>query len=159
MNLLCIDPGPTESAWLRYADGVPVAWAKTENDAVAALLRLSKPCRVAIEMVACYGMPVGREVFETCVTIGRFAQIAEDRGCTVEMVYRQEVKLHLCRSNKANDATIRQALLDRFGPGRDLAIGTKKAPGPLYGVSGDVWSALAVACTVADRSAASEIEA
>jgi hypothetical protein len=31
------------------------------------------------------------------------------------------------------------------------AIGRKAAPGPLYGISRDVWSALAVAVTYADR--------
>jgi hypothetical protein len=57
------------------------------------------------------------------------------------------VKLHLCKSTKANDASIRQALIDRYGPGKERAIGTKKAPGPLYGVKADVWAALALAVT------------
>jgi hypothetical protein len=39
-------------------------------------------------------------------------------------------------------------LLDRFGPGREVAVGTKRAPGPLYGIKGDEWSALAVALTL-----------
>ena len=43
-------------------------------------------------------------------------------------------------------------LLDRFGG--SSAIGLKRSPGPLYGVSKDVWSALAVAVTYADSLAA-----
>ncbi len=41
---------------------------------------------------------------------------------------------------------IRQALIDRFGP-----PGKKKAPGATYGLSGDMWSALAVAVTFTDK--------
>jgi hypothetical protein len=41
---------------------------------------------------------------------------------------------------RAKDANIRQALIDKLG-----AVGTKKAPGPLYGISGHLWAALAVA--------------
>jgi hypothetical protein len=41
---------------------------------------------------------------------------------------------------RAKDPNVRQALLDKIGP-----VGTKKNPGPLYGVSGHGWSALAVA--------------
>ena len=40
---------------------------------------------------------------------------------------------------KAKDSNIRQALIDRFGP-----VGTKKNPGWFYGVSKDVWAAIAV---------------
>jgi hypothetical protein len=108
--------------------------------------------RVVIEMVACYGMPVGAEVFETCVWIGRYLEAlgpnsvvdGYERVCRMK---RQAVKLHLCHSNKANDATIRQALIDRFGPTKLEAIGNKAAPGPLYGVKADVWAALALAVT------------
>ena len=151
MTLLAIDPGTTESAWVLWRDGAPRLFAKEPNAAVRLLVRdPPEPIdRVAVEMVASYGMPVGREVFETVRWIGRFEESAGQ--VPVVLVYRQEVKLHLCHSAKANDAAIRQALLDRFGPGREQAIGTKKAPGPLYGISGDVWSALAIAVTVSDR--------
>ena len=154
MTILCVDPGTTESAWCLFREGLPRLFAKEPNAAVRLLVRdPPEPVElVAIEMVASYGMAVGREVFETVRWIGRFEEVAAERWPVV-MVYRQEVKLHLCHSPRANDATIRQALLDRFGPGREAAMGTKKAPGPLYGVSGDVWSALAIACTVADRIA------
>lgn len=153
MTLLAIDPGTTETAWLLLRDGLPRLFAKEPNAAVRSLvMHPPEPIDlIAIEMVACYGMPVGREVFETVRWIGRFEEAAEP--INVILVYRQEVKLHLCHSNKANDATIRQALVDRFGPGKDAAIGKKNSPGPLYGISGDVWSALAIACTVSDRIA------
>jgi hypothetical protein len=97
-----------------------------------------------IEMVACYGMPVGKETFETCVWIGRFIEAFNGR---TEYVYRRDVKLTLCNSMRAKDANIRQAILDRFpatGGGRTPQVGTKAKPGPLYGVKSHAWSALAV---------------
>jgi hypothetical protein len=94
---------------------------------------------IAIEMIASYGMAVGADVFQTCVEIGRFVEVAEGN---VSLVFRRDVKMHLCGSARAKDANIRQAMLDRLGP-----VGTKKAPGPLYGVKSHIWAALAVAIT------------
>jgi len=71
------------------------------------------------------------------------------------MLPRRAVKLALCGDSRAKDANIRQALIDRFGG--SAAIGRKTAPGPLYGISRDVWSALAIAVTFALR--AEDIEA
>jgi hypothetical protein len=91
-------------------------------------------------------MPVGKEVFDTCIWTGRFIQAhKEAHGLKAEhtLVYRKDVKIHFCHSMKAKDSNIRQALIDRFG-GKDKAIGKKNAPGPLYGVSKDMWQALAV---------------
>ena len=52
---------------------------------------------------------------------------------------------HLFTGEHLTDKNIRQVLLDRFGP-----PGTKKAKGHLYGVSGHMLSALAVAVVFAD---------
>jgi len=97
--------------------------------------------QLAIEMVASYGMAVGREVFETCVWIGRFQQ-AWHAPEAVRLIYRRDVKLHLCGSARAKDSNIRQAVIDLLGP-----PGTKREPGPTYGVRSHAWSALAVAVT------------
>jgi hypothetical protein len=105
------------------------------------------PDHLAIEMIASYGMAVGAEVFETCVWIGRL--VAAWAGPHT-FVHRREVKLHLCGDSRAKDANIRQALIDRYGPGKERAIGKVKAPGPLYGVTADQWSAVAV--TWSDRA-------
>jgi hypothetical protein len=50
------------------------------------------------------------------------------------------------RQRRAKDQNIRQALIDRLGP-----PGTKKNPGPTYGVTSHMWSALAVAVTAHDK--------
>jgi hypothetical protein len=96
------------------------------------------------------GMAVGAEVFETCFWSGRFAERWFDNGGTWDRIKRHQVKMHICGNMRAKDANIRTALIDMFGPGKEKAIGTKKNPGPLYGVSGDVWQALAVAVTYAE---------
>jgi hypothetical protein len=149
MRILAIDPGNEQSAWCKLVDGAPAGAAKAGNAEVLHALRsgaLSGDL-LAIEMIASYGMPVGREVFETCLWIGRFLEAWDARGGKHRLVYRREVKIFLCESNRANDANIRAALIDRFGPGREVAIGTKRSPGPLYGMKGDTWSALGVALT------------
>lgn len=155
-KILALDPGNALTAWVVFdpASGRLLGFGHDPNEKMLRMI-VDSPTQgyreigahLAIEMIASYGMPVGREVFDTCVWIGRFVQAW---GSEHTRVYRAEVKSHLCHSQKANDATIRAALLDRYGPGREKAIGVKKAPGPLYGVSGDVWAALAVAVTYSD---------
>jgi hypothetical protein len=107
---------------------------------------------IAIEMIASYGMAVGREIFETCVWIGRFMQ-AWRNPKAVRLIYRRDVKLRLCGTVKAKDANVRQALIDMFpktGGGKIPQIGTKAQPGPLYGVASHAWAAVAVAVTALD---------
>jgi len=143
--ILAIDPGSTESAWLIYAEGTVRTFGKSPNVELLELLkilRVQEPLTVVIEKVEGYGMPVGVEVFETVYWSGRFAEAAYP--LPVERIGRKEVKRRLCGTTTAKDPNVRQALLDRYG-GKDTAIGTKAAPGPLRGVVGDIWSALGVA--------------
>lgn len=146
--LLAIDPGCTESAYVIMDDYKPIEFAKVSNeDLLAKMSKLSfyRIDEAVIEMVASYGMPVGKEVFETCVWIGRFYQEA---GVPTKLIYRQDVKLHLCHNSRAKDSNIRQALIDRFG-----VVGTKKDKGWFYGFKDDIWQAYALAVTYADKEA------
>ena len=150
MHLLAIDPGPEQSAFVLLGpDFNRLQSGKLVNDDLAAMCcgELLVEDRCVIEMIASYGMPVGREVFETCVWIGRFMEAVGAHRC--DRLTRIEVKNHLCHSARAKDSNIRQALIDRLG-----APGTKKEPGPTYGISGDVWAALAVAVTWWDKQEA-----
>lgn len=157
MNILAIDPGTTQSGWCRYNGSVVIDSGVLKNDdmlnAIAVCGVHGTVDRLAIEMFAGYGMAVGKEVFETCVWIGRFMQSWRSPN-DVRLVYRKEVKIHLCGTTKAKDANIRQALIDLFpatGGGKTPQIGIKSQPGPLFGVSSHAWPALAVAVTVAHR--------
>lgn len=156
--ILAIDPGPEQSAWVEYEDGLLWGFGLESNPTVLYRIRTTDADLLAVESIASYGMAVGADVFETCVWSGRFIQRWQDLGHGgdrderhVRCVYRREVKAHLCHSAKATDANVRQALIDRYGPGKAKAIGRKASPGPLYGVSKDVWQALGVAVTVADN--------
>ena len=157
--ILAIDPGHEQSAYVLYDPETrrPLAFAKIDN---ASLLKAItdqdgfavSPWHMVIEQIASFGMAVGAEVFETVFWSGRFAQAWADnhrRGWS--RVKRLAVKMHLCADSRAKDKNIRQALIDRYGPGTEKAIGKKHHPGPLHGVHHDIWSALAVAITWAEQ--------
>lgn len=152
--IIGLDPGPKESAVVIW-DGRRVVNRMidaNENVLYNLLQWRNDEAWLAIEMIASYGMPVGKETFETCVWIGRFIQAYNRMDRTI-LVPRLTIKTHHCHSSKANDATIRQAILDRFG-GKDSAIGRKSSPGPLYAIVADMWSALAIALWASDTQAA-----
>lgn len=147
MVLLAIDPGTSQSAFLVLDTDTYeiVDKGKVANAELIAMVRTGYFDMLAIEGFQSFGMPVGKEVFDTAYYIGRLMQIAEDLGSKVRMVYRSDVKMHHCHTMKAKDTNIRQALIDRFGE-----PGTKKNPGVTYDITKDTWSALAIASFVAD---------
>jgi hypothetical protein len=154
MNIIAIDPGPTRSA-LVYLEGERPTWTllaenKVIRDALmmdCGLFEFDSMATVVIEQIESFGMPVGREIFECVFWSGRFA---ECWGGPWTRVTRKAVKLHLCGQTRAKDPNIRQAIIDRFG-GQERAIGRKAAPGPLYTIKADLWSALALGLTYLDQ--------
>lgn len=147
-RVMAIDPGTTESGWAIFEEGRVVESGISPNDLLLdnLLFDCDGEASCAIEMIASYGMAVGKEVFETCVWIGRFCERWHSHtGHLPRLIPRLAVKLHLCKSPKAKDANIRQALIDKLGP-----QGTKKDPGPTYGVKSHAWAALAVAVTASE---------
>lgn len=147
-RLFAIDPGTQQSGWVLLDQGSVVDSGVHPNHDVLRWVQAGQRAEVlAIEMMKARGMPTSNDEFKTLVWIGRFQQAWREPEA-VRLVYRQDVKLHVCGSMKAKDPNIRQALLDRFGG--STAVGTKKMPGPLYGVSKHAWSALAVAVTFWD---------
>jgi hypothetical protein len=149
MKILAIDPGNIESAFVIVddTDYKIISFGKVDNNELLmgmwGLMDEFGYQKTVIEMVACYGMPVGKEVFDTCVWIGRFYE----HSANVSLMYRKDVKMNICNTMKAKDANIIQALKDRFGD-----KGTKKKPGWFYGISADVWQAYALAVTFIDSS-------
>lgn len=155
MKVLAIDPGNTESGYalIDAATRAPLEVGKVSNDDLLAdFRRLACLTEVSIEMVASYGMAVGKDVFETCVWIGRFAETSRRQsGKLPTLTYRRDVKLHHCASSKAKDANVTQALIDRFASGEpNRGKGTKTDPGWFHGFRADIWQAYALAVHTAD---------
>lgn len=151
MKLLAIDPGLSQSGVCYFRDGVPVRAHVLDNDKllfdIGCLQSIDK---IVIEMMSSYGMPVGQEVLETLVWIGRFMEAALGNECRdVYRIFRKDVKLHLCHSARAKDSNIWQAIVDRYG-GKEKAVGKKATPGPLYGIQSHSRAALAVGLTFLD---------
>jgi hypothetical protein len=161
-RLLAIDPGNVKSAYviMDTSDYSVMERDKVDNDDLLAVCRAHwNYDEIAVEMIQSYGMTVGIEVFETCVTIGRIVEIAHASRKPLTRIKRQEVKLNLCHDSRAKDANITQALIDRFAPGaRNMGKGTAKEPGWFYGFKADIWQAYAVGVTHLDRIAEVEGE-
>lgn len=143
MNILSIDPGNIQSAYTLIDENYkPLEFGKISNYEMLEILKTTPRDKTVIEMVQSFGMAVGKEVFETCVWIGRFTEAANG----AEYIYRKDVKMNLCGQTRAKDSNIRQALIDRFG-----VVGTKKNQGYFYGFKADIWSAYSVGVTYLDN--------
>lgn len=154
MNIMAIDPGTTESAYV-IADRKtlkPVLFDKIENSSllsgITAMIYDNKVEAVGIELMQSYSMGVGKETFETCYFIGHLqamilhnTQIANTVG-----IYRNEEKMLTVGSMRANDHAIRLFLIDKFAKfDFKNGKGTKNNPDWFYGFSKDMWQAYAQA--------------
>ena len=150
--VLGIDPGPVKSGYAVVIEGRVSAHGHKVNALLCEDIKnlySSPDLAVVIERVQGYGRPVGASTFETCVQIGVFmATAAASEVGSIHRIPFPQVKQHLCRGTKGKDADIRRALIARWGP-----QGSKKYHGPLYGVSGHAWAALAIATVWWDRAA------
>ena len=95
------------------------------------------------------------KTFDTCEWVGRFEDCAIAAGKTSHLIPRKDIKKHFCGNTTTNDKYIRDALIDRLEIPEFVFYtknGQKKSKkgGKLYGISGHLWAALAVAVYVAD---------
>jgi len=153
--IYALDPGSDVSAVVGYdpaAKRIVGHWTQP-NAEILEFCRLRQVYGsgvLVVEEFQSYGMAVGMEVFRTVWWSGRFHQAWPNHLTHAFQLPRRTVKLHLCHSARATDANVRQAIKDRFGPTKALAIGVKASPGPLFGIKGHEYAALAVALTWAD---------
>ena len=157
MNILAIDPGSEESAYVVVDDNMkPNHFDKIPNGELISMVHDGSfnYCEgVAIEMIASYGMAVGQEVFETCVFIGSLLEAFANRNIICTLVYRKEAKMCLCGNPSAKDSNIQKALIDFFARhDRKRGKGTKDNQDWFYGFHDDIWAAYAVAITYADKN-------
>lgn len=146
MNILAIDPGPEKSAFVLWNTDCEEIIDKGICENINFKLAPVDIDLLAVEMIESYGMPVGKDVFETCLWIGEFRCYAKAFEIPFELVYRSKVKMHFCNARGAKDSNVRQAEIDRYGK-----PGTKKNPGKLYGVKYDIWQALGIAIYIMDK--------
>jgi hypothetical protein len=155
LKILAIDPGSKESAFVVW-DGFNISCkGKILNSEMLSVIHeahCESPAdvsHVAIEqIVGSYGGNAGLEVMDTAYWSGRFAECWANRRGEQGLIRlpRKTVVTHVCGQSRANDSNVRCALIDRVG-----GQGTKKQPGPTFGVSKDIWAALAVAVCAHDR--------
>lgn len=159
MNILAIDPGNVESAFTVYAAAIRkvVRFAKVSNqkllDNLHYLCTTYSIDAIYIEGVQSYGMPVGKDVFETAYMVGRIyerIQLLELEAPVVgHIIHRSDVKMFWCKKTAhVKDSNIIVAVVDFFDPQRTygrFGKGTKKEPGPLFDMSKDCWSSTAIA--------------
>ena len=108
---------------------------------------------LAVETIQNLGCIVGREVFDTCILIGKILERAEStkKYHNIVKIYRSEEKLNLCGTTKTNDVGIKNSLIQRFAKDvPNYGKGTKKSPGWFYGVKADIWQAYAIGITYYD---------
>ncbi len=117
MKILGIDPGNEESAYAIVNDKYEILSAdKVSNDELLQVIDMMDYGAISLESIQSYGMPVGRTTFETCFMIGRIIQMASDRKKLCLLYPRPKIAQGIIgQGGKYNDATMRQALLIRFG--------------------------------------------
>lgn len=155
-TIIALDVGTTKSAYAIMKEDYTLVYTEIlENEILLEMIvewARSYDCLVYEDFVS-YGMPIGKTTMESIKWNGRFIQAylqARGDGLNnmdiIKPILRKEVKINLCGSMKAKDGNVRQALIDRFG-----VVGTKNNQGYFYGVSKDMWSAVALAVTYLDK--------
>ncbi|MBI3205003.1 MAG: hypothetical protein HYZ29_25930 [Myxococcales bacterium] len=148
--ILGIDPGPTQCGlvmlYLGRITDVTICSVAEALDAISCGYDRGEFC-VAIERVQSCGQ-AGASLLSTSEVVGRLQQRALDSGHETILLYRRAILAALDITGRGNrDAIVRQRLIEMFGGSKEMAVGTRKDPGPLYGVHGHAWQALAVAVT------------
>ena len=146
-----LDPGPEQSAVVGLQDGkIFYRFLDTNNRVRMELPHLrqeeGRTILIVEKCVVFGGRGTFQSVLDTMFESGRMVQ-AWGRKHDWDFITRAEVKKHLCPKMKATDATIRRALIERFG-------GEEKLSTILRGIVNDMWSALAVAVTYSDQDTA-----
>jgi hypothetical protein len=148
--VFAIDGGSTHSGYaivseigiLHREQGVDT-FGKVENSVLSDIIRTwASRCTFPIEFPYPKHSTVPYEVFLMTAWVGRWQHIIEECGATHHKIFRHREKSVMCKSGVAKDSQIRAAVIAMYGD-----KGTHEAPGPTFGVTGDVWQAIAIATT------------
>jgi hypothetical protein len=147
--IMGVDPGSSESAYVVWAHTHVVDQGHLPNRDLLKLIEAKgSDSLLVLEQLARMGQDIGASVLETAFWSGQFAHAAR----IYDRIPRMVIKRALTGRTNTKDKDVRASLLLRFG-GQAKAMGTKAAPGPLYGVASHRWSALAVAVVYSDMAA------
>lgn len=111
------------------------------------------PNRVVIEDFEPWSLHPSSHQQLTVLWTGQFLAATEYALATKPaLLRRKEVCYWLTGDPNCKTAGIRRELIDRYGPGQDKAIGTKKrGKGPLHGMKAHEFDALALAVVWAEK--------
>ena len=158
MILVALDPGPVTSGLVVYdtdAQRVIRSHAELVWPDVRRLLSDHLLSGAGVVCERTQAGPPSTDVVRTTEMVGRVMEWCDSTRTPLELLYRREVLAGLGVSARGpKDALVRSALIDLHGTSRALAVGTRRAPGPLYGVTSHAWAALALAVTINLRNGA-----
>lgn len=156
MLILAIDPGPERSSWATWStstERIVQGEDQVENAKLVSFFRAVSELepgpdsvrQLVVERPVVMGSKrVANDLVETAYWAGVFAGAWP--GDADRLTYKK-ASIAITGDSGANEAYVKQALVSRFAPsgyGKE-GKGTVKAPGPFYGVTGHMWSAVAVA--------------
>jgi hypothetical protein len=157
LQILAIDPGPTESGWVRMdGTGTVIDSGHDANaevdDLVLAFSKSSLYSILAIEGICSYGRAIGNDVFHTLLWIGHFCRSFRMEGfksISVVMKTKPQIAHILTGSPNASGTAVKNAIFHGYMKKLNLATeklvkGTNKHPGPLAGITDHKFSALTV---------------
>ena len=161
-KILGIDPGSKQSAYVIYDSETMdlLRFDILDNETMLGLISVLGRSKLfsditvdelAIEYPRPRGQMMTWQLVDTICWIGRFVQAAGGKWTKID---RKDVKMKLCgtlmyitenedgtkKRKGVTDANVRSAIISRYEEKfqTDNAIGKKKTPGVLYGVSKDV---------------------
>ena len=161
-RVLAIDPGDRVSAYVVMDRETqrPLEHDKVDNDELERRLKEKEIQfdEAVEEIVSSYGLVVGRNVYFTCIEIGRLSSLIESLGVKVYGCYRRDVKLHLTGRAASKDVNVRAALIEMYAK-HDFknGKGTKDKPDWWYKFRADEWAAAGLAVTFIQRGPSVEM--
>jgi Holliday junction resolvasome RuvABC endonuclease subunit len=151
--LVGVDPGPTTSGLVVYdVDDRKVLRSYARADLAQVRMEIEElsgvfgPMEGEVVCECTQAGPPSTSVVKTTEVVGRVMERCHMARVPCHTYYRREVLQALHCARKGNkDSLVRVALIEMHGGDKRTAVGNKKNPGPLYGVSSHAWQALGVA--------------
>lgn len=159
MRVLAVDPGSEQSGYVAIDnENRPFRMGILDNQDF--LYEFGELCSgvsgFAVERTNPYVMTtkdghpyVPKQLAQTWVFIGELKAYWDLLGEGGEVAFvgrRDALKYVTGKGSRVGDKEMREGLIELYG-GREVAVGLKKNPGPLYGVKSHIWAALGVAVT------------